>query len=218
MSASNFGNSMEWGRGRSFGSRKGKKPAGNSSSDKPKQPQRQRGLGVAQLEKIRIQSEMAGYVQHPGATLSQPPPIHGIGSLHLEDARSSSNSLSSSPSSSFHANINVSSSYPVHPNLLTYICSFSAMAYGGSRPGDIRYGEFQSTSPIIRSPPNHEATYGAAAHCYRSRPSNDDPTLPLFEPGESIFLRRYHSLNQSDNLLASINSDDPEDVDLELKL
>ncbi|KAF0925989.1 hypothetical protein E2562_019932 [Oryza meyeriana var. granulata] len=109
---------MEWtGRGRSFGSRKGKRSAGNSGSDKPKQPQR--GLGVAQLEKIRIQSEMAaGYLQNP-CLGQQPPPIHGFGSLKLEDARSS-NSLSSSPSSSsFHANINVSSSYPIHPNLAT---------------------------------------------------------------------------------------------------
>uniref|UniRef100_A0A0D9WJM4 SPOROCYTELESS-like EAR-containing protein 3 n=1 Tax=Leersia perrieri TaxID=77586 RepID=A0A0D9WJM4_9ORYZ len=156
---------MEWpGRGRSFRSRKGKRSAG-SSSDKPKQPQR--GLGVAQLEKIRIQSEMAaGYLQNPSLG-QQPPPVHGIGSLNLEDARSS-NSLSSSPSPSFRANINASSPYPIHPNI--------AMAYGlGSRSGDIRYGEFQSASPIIR----------------------------------------HYGLNQPAD---SINSDDPEDVDLELKL
>uniref|UniRef100_A0A0E0L5M9 Uncharacterized protein n=1 Tax=Oryza punctata TaxID=4537 RepID=A0A0E0L5M9_ORYPU len=194
---------MEWpGRGRSFGSsRKGKRSAGNSGSDKPKQPQR--GLGVAQLEKIRIQSEMAaGYLQNP--PLGQPPPIHGIGSLNLEDARSS-NSLSSSPSSSFHGNINASSSYPIHPNL--------PMAYGGSRSGDIRYSEFQSMSPIIRSPPNHEAVYGAAARY--PHPSSDH-TLPLFEPEESIYLRRHYGLNQPVD--HSMNPDDPEEVDLELKL
>ncbi|RLN00786.1 uncharacterized protein C2845_PM06G01910 [Panicum miliaceum] len=79
MSASNSGSgdSMEWGRGRSSGSRKGKR-GGNSSSDKPRQPQR--GLGVAQLEKIRIQSEMAEYLHHP---LGQPPPIHRTGSFNL---------------------------------------------------------------------------------------------------------------------------------------
>ncbi|KAJ1264041.1 hypothetical protein BS78_09G232100 [Paspalum vaginatum] len=73
MSASNSGSgdSMEWQRGRSSGSRKGKRGGGNSSSDKPRKPQR--GLGVAQLEKIRIQSEMAGYLHHP---LGQPPPMH----------------------------------------------------------------------------------------------------------------------------------------------
>jgi hypothetical protein len=87
------------------------------------------------------------------------------------------------------------------------------MAYGGSRSGDIRYGEFQSTSPIIRSPPNHEAIYGAAAHY--SHPSSDH-TLPLFEPEESIYLRRHYGLNQPVD--HSMNSDDPEEVDLELKL
>uniref|UniRef100_A0A0D9WJM2 SPOROCYTELESS-like EAR-containing protein 3 n=1 Tax=Leersia perrieri TaxID=77586 RepID=A0A0D9WJM2_9ORYZ len=175
---------MEWpGRGRSFRSRKGKRSAG-SSSDKPKQPQR--GLGVAQLEKIRIQSEMAaGYLQNPSLG-QQPPPVHGIGSLNLEDARSS-NSLSSSPSPSFRANINASSPYPIHPNIARrtgvslqlkrfYSPMHVNMAYGlGSRSGDIRYGEFQSASPIIR----------------------------------------HYGLNQPAD---SINSDDPEDVDLELKL
>ncbi|TVU20340.1 hypothetical protein EJB05_36545, partial [Eragrostis curvula] len=111
MSASNSGDSTEWGRGRSSSSRKGKR-TGNSSSDKPRQPQR--GLGVAQLEKIRIESEMAEYLRHP---LGHRPSIHRTGSFNLEDVRLA-HSLPSSPSSSFHANIGVSSSYPIHrPNL-----------------------------------------------------------------------------------------------------
>lgn len=79
MSGSNFGDSMGWSSsGRSPGSRKGKRGGGSSGSDKPKQPQR--GLGVAQLEKIRLQSEMAEYF-HP---LGQPPSlIHRTGSLSL---------------------------------------------------------------------------------------------------------------------------------------
>ncbi|GJM89718.1 hypothetical protein PR202_ga05931 [Eleusine coracana subsp. coracana] len=102
---------MEWGRGRSVNSRKGKR-SGNSSSEKPRQPQR--GLGVAQLEKIRIESEMAEYLHHP---LGHPPSIHRTGSFNWEDARLA-HSLPPSPSSSFHANTSVSSSYPVHrPNL-----------------------------------------------------------------------------------------------------
>ncbi|KAL8120049.1 hypothetical protein AgCh_017252 [Apium graveolens] len=44
----------------SSSSRKGKKKKnGNNNSEKPKQPQR--GLGVAQLEKIRLDSQMAAY-------------------------------------------------------------------------------------------------------------------------------------------------------------
>ncbi|AQK92048.1 hypothetical protein ZEAMMB73_Zm00001d009525 [Zea mays] len=79
MSASNSGSgdSMEWGRGRSTTRTKGKR--GGGGSDKPRQPQR--GLGVAQLEKIRIQSEMAEYLHHPLA--QQPPhPIHRTGSFN----------------------------------------------------------------------------------------------------------------------------------------
>lgn len=80
MSGSNFGDSMGWSSsGRSSGSRRGKRGGGSGGgTDKPKQPQR--GLGVAQLEKIRLQSEMAEYF-HP---LGQPSSlIHRTGSLNL---------------------------------------------------------------------------------------------------------------------------------------
>lgn len=53
---SNMGNERV--SGSSSSSRKGKK----NNQDKPKQPQR--GLGVAQLEKIRLHGEMA-YAFHP---------------------------------------------------------------------------------------------------------------------------------------------------------
>ncbi|CAD6332885.1 unnamed protein product [Miscanthus lutarioriparius] len=189
---------MEWGRGRS---RKGKRGGGGGSgSDKPRQPQR--GLGVAQLEKIRMQSEMAEYLHRP---LGHPPPIHRTGSFNLEDSRLS-HSLPSSPSSSafYAANIGVSSSsYPIHRPT-----HHLAMAYV-ERSGDMRYGEFQ-TNPIIRSPNYHDAIYGSEAHY--SHPSN--ATLPLFNPQESICLNRPYDLNQTAD---SSNLDDQE-VDLELKL
>ena len=82
MSGSNFGDSMGWSSsGRSSsGSRRGKRGGGSGGgADKPKQPQR--GLGVAQLEKIRLQSEMAEYF-HP---LGQPP--SRTGSLNLVSDR-----------------------------------------------------------------------------------------------------------------------------------
>nr|XP_043627100.1 protein SPEAR3-like isoform X2 [Erigeron canadensis] len=47
-------------------SRKGKK----SGSDKPKQPQR--GLGVAQLEKIRLHSQMAGFLPQEDIRMQTP--------------------------------------------------------------------------------------------------------------------------------------------------
>ncbi|XP_062208531.1 protein SPEAR3-like [Phragmites australis] len=197
MSGSNFGDNMGWSSsGRSSGSRKGKRGGGGSGgADKPKQPQR--GLGVAQLEKIRLQSEMAEYF-HP---LGQPPSlIHRTGSLSLEDARASTSSLSSSPSSGLHATT-VSSPFPIHPNF--------AMAY--RERGDVRYSEFQT--PIIRSP-SSSAIYGAPHY------SHPGITLPLFEPEfcqESARLKGHHDRSRSADS-TSMNSDDPQDVDLELKL
>ncbi|KAK3161558.1 hypothetical protein QOZ80_1BG0078620 [Eleusine coracana subsp. coracana] len=192
MSGSNFGDSMGWSNsGRSPGSRKGKRGGGSSIADKPKQPQR--GLGVAQLEKIRLQSEMAEYF-HP---LGQPPNlIYRTGSLSLEDARASTSSLSSSPSSSLHATT-VSSPFPIHPNFV--------MTHGER---EVRYGEFQT--PIIRSP-SSSAIYGTPHYAHPSI------TLPLFEPEESARLKGHHDRSRSADS-TSMNSDDPQDVDLELKL
>lgn len=185
---------MGWGR--SSGSRKGKRGSAGSSgsgADKPKQPQR--GLGVAQLEKIRLQSEMAEYFNPLGG---QPPSlIHRTASLNLEDTRASTSSLSSSPSSPFHATA-VSSAFPVHPNF--------GMAYG--ERGDARYGEFQT--PIVRSP-SSSTIYGPPHYAHPG------VTLPLFAPEESTRLRGHHDRSRSADS-TSMNSDDPQDVDLELKL
>jgi hypothetical protein len=66
--------------GRSSGPRRGKRGGGGGGgTDKPKQPQR--GLGVAQLEKIRLQSEMAEYFHPLGG--QAPSLIHRTGSLSL---------------------------------------------------------------------------------------------------------------------------------------
>lgn len=212
MSASNSGSgdSMEWGRGRSTTRTKGKR--GGGGSDKPRQPQR--GLGVAQLEKIRIQSEMAEYLHHPLA--QQPPhPIHRTGSFNSEELRLSHSVPSSSPSSTFHANnMGVSSSsYPIHRPTHHRL----AMAYGERSAGgdDMRYGEFQTNPIVSRSPNNYYgATFGSEAHY--PHPSN--ATLPLFKPRESICLNRpyYYDLNQTADSSSSL--DDDQEVDLELKL
>uniref|UniRef100_A0ACD5TZV8 Uncharacterized protein n=1 Tax=Avena sativa TaxID=4498 RepID=A0ACD5TZV8_AVESA len=210
MSASKFGDSMEWGRGRSSpssssGSRRGKRGAGGSSVDKPRQPQR--GLGVAQLEKIRLQSEMAEYLHHPRA--GQPPPS-GAGSFNLQEDAWSSNSLSP-PTSSHANNNNFPSAYPIHPNL--------AMAYNGGRSGDMRYGESPPTTPIIRPTSHyHGAAFYGASHYSHPR---SDATLPLFEPEDYAGFKGHYDLNHSltgDPSSASMNSDDPQDLDLELKL
>nr|QBL95696.1 SPOROCYTELESS-like EAR-containing protein 3 [Brachypodium distachyon] len=82
---------MEWGRVRSSpGSRRGKKATG-AAADKPRQPQR--GLGVAQLEKIRLQSEMAEYLHHP--------PPGGINLMAYNGGRSGDRRYGESPSTPF---------------------------------------------------------------------------------------------------------------------
>ncbi|KAI9128807.1 hypothetical protein K1719_000290 [Acacia pycnantha] len=86
----------------SSSSRKGKK----NGSDKPKQPQR--GLGVAQLEKIRLHAQFASYYNNNG------PPFPSS-SFNHEDPRvqAAYSSIPSSSSSSSHA-----ASYGFHPNVV----------------------------------------------------------------------------------------------------
>ncbi|CAL9771254.1 unnamed protein product [Musa acuminata subsp. burmannicoides] len=104
MGSCNLG---QLGNGRVGSSRRGKK----SSSDKQKQPQR--GLGVAQLEKIRLQNEMmAGYLHSPFPR-----------DLNKEDLRAPSTVTVTTSSSLFGA----------HPNIM--------MGFGGSTGTEIRYGE-----------------------------------------------------------------------------
>ncbi|KAG6531128.1 hypothetical protein ZIOFF_004900 [Zingiber officinale] len=82
----------------SSSSRKGKKNS-SSSSEKPKQPQR--GLGVAQLEKIRLQDQMK---EHMVCRF-----------VVQEDSRVEILRLSPSPSSSSNLG---SSLYAVHPSAM----------------------------------------------------------------------------------------------------
>ncbi|PWZ11461.1 hypothetical protein Zm00014a_012697 [Zea mays] len=83
------------------------------------------------------------------------------------------------------------------------------MPYGET---DVRYSEFQA-HPIIRSPVSSSAVYGTPH--YGQHPNI---TLPLFESQVSSRLKgRHHDRSQSADS-TSLNSDDPQDVDLELKL
>ncbi|MBA0774003.1 hypothetical protein Gotri_009244 [Gossypium trilobum] len=92
----------------SSSSRKGKK---GSNSEKPKQPQR--GLGVAQLEKIRLQGPV-------GCTYHHHPSLHGRpfpSNFNQEDMRVQTlySSMASSPSSSSST---TSASYGFHPTMM----------------------------------------------------------------------------------------------------
>ncbi|XP_068653683.1 protein SPEAR1-like [Aristolochia californica] len=121
MGSSYFGD-PSLGNGRSGSSRKGKK----SNSDKPKQPQR--GLGVAQLEKIRLRNQMNSCYtpslhgsSHPGFNQEENAPVE----MALPSSVSSSSYISGP-------------SFGYNPNLMVGV--------GDVESSDIRYGDSISTA------------------------------------------------------------------------
>ncbi|XP_026658536.2 protein SPEAR3 [Phoenix dactylifera] len=174
------------GNGRSGSSRRGKK----SNSDQPKLPRR--GLGVAQLEKIRLHNQMmAGY------RASLHPPFHT--NLSEEDARVHMGSPSSP-----HASSIATTSYlcGVHPNTM--------MKFGGSDITDIRFGDYHSgaTASNNMMPPHHFVKPAV--------------TLPLLTQTiledsvqKNIQQDQCHSMG---SICQNSDSGDSQELDLELKL
>ncbi|KAK1396903.1 Elongation factor Ts [Heracleum sosnowskyi] len=121
------------GGGGGSSSRKGKKSS--SSSDKPKQPQR--GLGVAQLEKIRLHTQMAS------ANFNIPNPNYPFTNPFQEDVRVQTTAYSSASSSSFSYRTPTSASYGFQPaqNIM--------MGLGDSERANVRYGDSQPTTNNI---------------------------------------------------------------------
>ncbi|KAL1547654.1 protein SPEAR3-like [Salvia divinorum] len=117
----------------SSSSRKGKK----SSSDKPKQPQR--GLGVAQLEKIRLHSQL-GSTYLPNSVHHSP----YASNLYQEDVRMqtthSSSSLSSPPLGAF--------GYQGHHGVMMGLPDLDRanLAYGDSQPTNVPRWSHQSNA------------------------------------------------------------------------
>ncbi|KAE7998710.1 hypothetical protein FH972_003223 [Carpinus fangiana] len=181
-------------KGGGSSSRKGKK----NNSDKPKQPQR--GLGVAQLEKIRLHGQM-GCAYHP--SLHGPYPTN----FSNEDVRvqtayspmsSSSFSYSSSSSSS-------SASYGYHPNMM--------MGLGEYERTNIRYGDSQPSATARWDPssPPLEAQHFA-------QPSMTRHLLNLhIEDSEDKNSKKLRSNSMGSSSQNSESSDNQE-PDLELRL
>ncbi|WJX25924.1 hypothetical protein P8452_14912 [Trifolium repens] len=129
MDGSNYFGDSNMGNERVSGSssRKGKK----NNQDKPKLPQR--GLGVAQLEKIRLHGEMA-YGYHP--PLHNPYPSNFIN----EDPRIQT-PYSSIPSSSFSyssSSTSYTTSHGFQPNIMMGLPQYerSTIVFGDSQPID----------------------------------------------------------------------------------
>ncbi|KAA8523140.1 hypothetical protein F0562_009563 [Nyssa sinensis] len=136
MGSSYFGE-PNLGNERSGSSRKGKK----SNSDKPKQPQR--GLGVAQLEKLRLHSQM-GCSYLPNSLHTSYPT-----NLNQEDMRLQAAYSSVPSSSSFSYSSSSSSSYGFHghQNIM--------MGFGDVERANITYGDSQPNTTARWNPSNN---------------------------------------------------------------
>ncbi|XP_010924569.1 protein SPEAR1 [Elaeis guineensis] len=187
MGSSYFGE-LGLGGASSSAPRKGKK----SSSQKPKQPQR--GLGVAQLEKIRLQNQMAEYLP------SIQSPFHS--NLTMEDMGVDM-ALSSSPSSSNMAS--PSTVFALHPNIM--------MGYGDTERRHITDGEFHSSLP---SRPLSDYNDNFLPHHYAPA----TVTQPLWEQTtEKVQKKKRHDRSRSTSSMSqNSDSNDAQEVDLELRL
>ncbi|KAK8654669.1 hypothetical protein V6N13_107276 [Hibiscus sabdariffa] len=113
------------GNERGGSSRKGKK----SNSDKPKQPQR--GLGVAQLEKIRLHEQMS---------CSFHPPLPNLEDMRVQQQQQAAAYSSMVPSSSFSyssSSPTSTASYGFHPSIMMGLGEYDQRAnisYGDSQP------------------------------------------------------------------------------------
>ncbi|KAL2321303.1 hypothetical protein Fmac_030272 [Flemingia macrophylla] len=167
-------------------SRKGKK----NNQDKPKQPQR--GLGVAQLEKIRLHGQMACSGYHP-------PPLHSPypSSFNNEDPRVQTPYSSVPSSSSFSyssSSTSYSTSYGFQPNIVMSLPEYERT--------NIRYGDSQTANTARLEHANSTA--------------QTRPLLNLYDTQHiDTTMRRSGSVGASSQ---NSESSDNQEPDLELRL
>ncbi|KAL3532476.1 hypothetical protein ACH5RR_005997 [Cinchona calisaya] len=164
------------------------------NSDKPKQPQR--GLGVAQLEKIRLHSQMGctSYNNLP-SSLHNP---YSQEDMRLQTAYSSSSSFSySTPSSSYYG-------FPSNQNIGMGLNDVEGRA-------NTRYGDSQHTNTTRWSPGN---TYLDYSQQY-AQPNMTRQLLDL-QVEEAYGNRRKRDGSESSSHNSESNCN--EDLDLELRL
>nr|QBL95708.1 SPOROCYTELESS-like EAR-containing protein 3 [Carica papaya] len=176
-------------RGNGGSSRKGKK----SNSEKPKQPQR--GLGVAQLEKIRLHGQMASSY-HP--SFHTPYPTN----FNQDDMRMQT-AYATPPSSSFAYSSASSATYGFHPSVMI----------GGLSEYErtnIRYGDSQP--PVAAS---WNPSHGFLETQHLAQPSMTRHLLNLHLGNENSKKDRSNSMGSSSQ---NSESSDTQELDLELRL
>ncbi|XP_057966949.1 protein SPEAR3-like [Malania oleifera] len=187
----------------SSSSRKGKK---GSNSDKPKQPQR--GLGVAQLEKIRLHSQMG--CSYLPSHLQYPP--YPTTNLNQEDIMRmhSSTAYSSVPSSScfsYSSSSSSTSSYVFQPNMM--------MGMGELERSNNRYGTANSQpSPTPRWNPGN----GILETQHFAQPNMTRHFLNVHEEDSLQKKRKKDKGNSKGSSSQNSESSDSQEVDLELRL
>ncbi|KAJ4839887.1 hypothetical protein Tsubulata_003195 [Turnera subulata] len=190
----NFGNE----RGGAAGSsRKSKK----SNSDKPKQPQR--GLGVAQLEKIRLNGQM-GCNYHPSLHATPYPT-----NFSQEDIRVQTSAYPiPSPSFTYSSSSSASSaSYGLHPNVM--------MGHGHDyERTTIRYGDSQPYSATSWHPGN---SMFDTQHFAQSSSTRHLLNLQV-EDTQHKTSKKHRSSNSVGSSSQNSESNDSQELDLELRL
>ncbi|BAU02903.1 hypothetical protein LR48_Vigan10g010700 [Vigna angularis] len=139
----NMGNERVSGSSSSSSSRKGKK----NNQEKPKQPQR--GLGVAQLEKIRLHGQMGCGAYHPPLHASYP------SNFNNEDPRVQTPYSSVPSSSSFSyssSSTSYSASYGFQPNIVMSLPEYerTSIRYGDSQPTNTARWEHANSTAQTR--------------------------------------------------------------------
>ncbi|KAK8682842.1 hypothetical protein V6N13_038924 [Hibiscus sabdariffa] len=185
-------------RGGSSSSRKGKK----GSSDKPKQPQR--GLGVAQLEKIRLHGQMASGYQLP---LHQGPYPANFNQEDNNMMRVQTGYSSMASSSSFsHSSATSPASYGFqYPNMMMGLGEYDQRA-------NFRYGDSQPSTTTSWNPSS-----GILENQHFGQPNMTRQLLNLHAEDSNSRSKKHRSSSVGSSSQNS-ESSDTQELDLELRL
>ncbi|KAI5320410.1 PREDICTED: SPEAR3 [Prunus dulcis] len=182
----------------SSSSRKGKK----SNSDKPKQPQR--GLGVAQLEKIRLHGQL-GCTYHPS--------LHSPYSTNFtNDETRVQTAYSSIPSSSFSSSSSSTSSslsYGFHPNIM--------MGLGEYERANVIYGGDNSPHSSTARWDVHSNAILDTQHFVQPSMTRHLLNPPPVEDSQHNKSKKHRSSSMGSSSQNS-ESSDTQELDLELRL
>ncbi|KAJ6857036.1 protein SPEAR3-like [Populus alba x Populus x berolinensis] len=187
----NFGNNERGGS-----SRKGKK----SNSDKPKQPQR--GLGVAQLEKIRLHGQIGCNNYHPSLhSAPYPTAFNQQEDIRVQTGYSPASSSSFSYSSSAAA---TSASYG-YPHTM--------MGIGDYDGTNIRYGDSQPSTAA-----SWNSGHGIHEAQHYAQPNSTRHLLPLQAEDTPPKKTKKHRSSSMGSSSQNSEASDTQELDLELRL